>query len=642
MRCEITAAECAEEAETAEKSVNAETQRRRGTQRCRRVPLCLCVSAFTIFSAVSAFSARSDSQPKAQQFGRIDFPTSGAPDAQPHFLRGVALLHNFEYDDAVEAFRRARELDPRFAMAYWGEALAHYSVLSGSSDVTGGREVLRQLAPTREARSARARTDKERGFIEAVDALFGDGDETARQRAYVAAMERLHARYSDDNEIASFYALALLDAAIRATYGLSARPAEGHGHASVESVKSVAQLAGSDTQRRAGEILRQVLGRNPEHPGAAHYLLHNYDDADHAARALDVARVYLRIAPESSHARHMPAHIFVQLGLWQEAAASDEAASRAAEAWAARRGLDQSRTDYHPLTWLQYERLQLGQFNRAREMAHSMQAAAVRTGSDLLKNHAASMRARYALEARRWDLLRDADDFGNLDELVAIGISAARGGNVERADQVRELFGRLASGGAAGPVGPALTVMEREVAALVHIGAGRGAEAIDALRAAAEAERALPTGMGPPRPIKPAQELLGEVLLETGRAAEARDAFEAALRRHPNRSASVLGLARAVAASGDRTLAGRHYATLLANWSEADGDRAELAEAREATEKGTVTLFRTFSWKKGTVLFVVVTALIAIWSLRRRRRAPEVTGRRPEARATRSRKRSGR
>lgn len=610
-------------------------------RRLLRVPLCLCVTAFTVFSAVSASSARSDIQSKAQQFGTIHFPTSGAPEAQPHFLRGVALLHNFEYDDAVEAFRRARKLDPRFAMAYWGEALAHHSVLAGSSDVTGGRGVLRRLAPTRDARLARARTDKERGFIEAVDALFGDGDETARQRAYVAAMERMHARYSDDNEVASFYALALLDAAIRATYGLSRAPAEGHRHA---------PLAGSDTQRRTGEILRQVLGRNPEHPGAAHYLLHNYDDADHAARALDVARVYARIAPESSHARHMPAHIFVQLGLWQEAAASDEAASRAAEAWTARRGLDESRTDYHPLTWLQYERLQLGQFNRAREMADAMQAAAARTGSDLLKNHAASMRARYALEARRWDLLRDADDFGNLDELVAIGISAARAGNTERADQVRELFGRLASGGAAGPVGPALTVMEREVAALVHLAAGRPTDAIDALRAAAEAERALPTGMGPPRPIKPAHELLGEVLFETGRAAEARDAFEAALRRHPNRSASVLGLARAVAVSGDRTLAGRHYATLMANWSEADGDRAELAEAREAVETGTATFFPAFSWKKVTVPFLAVAALVVGVGIgivlglrrRRRRRAPEVTGRRPEGRATRSRKRSGR
>jgi tetratricopeptide (TPR) repeat protein len=579
-----------------------------------------------------AFVAQAFRPASAQGLGRVDFPTSGAPDAQPHFLRGVALLHNFEYDDAVEAFRKARQIDPRFAMAYWGEALAHHSVLAGSTDAAGGRAVLRQLAPTRDGRLARAGNDRERAFLAAVDALFGDGEEEARQRAYLAAMEQMHARYPEDNEVASFYALALLDSAIRATYGLSGAPAEGHRHA---------RLAGSDTQQRAGEILRQVLGRNPEHPGAAHYLLHAYDDADHAARALDVARVYAKIAPESSHARHMPAHIFVQLGLWQEAAASDEAASRAAVAWRTRRGLDESRTDYHPLTWLQYERLQLGQFARAREMADAMQAAAVRTGSDLLKNHAASMRARYALEARRWDLLRDADDFANLDELVAIGISAARGGNMERAGQVGELFRRLAAG-ASGPVGPALTVMEREVAALVHLSGGQSAAAIDALRAAAEAERALPTGMGPPRPIKPAQELLGEVLLEAGRAAEARDAFDAALRRNPNRSASVLGLARAAAATGDPALAARHYATFAANWKEADGSLAELAEAREGAEKGTATVLPEFPWKKVAVPFFVLAAVAVVFVIGRRRRAPAATAPRAAGRASRSRKRSGR
>ncbi|MGH9329240.1 MAG: tetratricopeptide repeat protein, partial [Vicinamibacterales bacterium] len=541
-------------------------------------------------------------------------------------------------DEAVDAFRSARRLDPRFAMAYWGEALAHHSVLTSSSDAAGGRAILRQLGATRDARLARARTDKEHGFIEAVDALFGEGDEAARQRAYVAAMERLRAQYPNDNEVASFYALALLDTAIRATYGLSAAPSEGHRHH---------QLAGSDTQQRAGEILRRVLQRNPEHPGAAHYLLHTYDDFEHAARALDVARIYARIAPESSHARHMPAHIFVQLGLWQEAAASDEAASRAADASRARGGLDESRTDYHPLTWLQYERLQLGQFAAAREMVESMQAAAARTGSELLKNHAASMRSRYVLEAGRWELLRDADDFGNLDELVAIGISAARGANVERADQVRELFVRLASGGGSSAIAPALTVMEREIAALVHVAAGRTTDAIDALRAAADAERALPTGMGPPRPIKPAHELLGEVLLEFGRASEARDAFERALQRHPNRSASVLGLARAVAASGDRALAARHYATFVGNWTQADGDRPELAEARrgvDAAETWTVTFFRGFPGKKVIVpvLLALAATAIGMWARRRRRGAQPATERRTGARATRSRTRSGR
>jgi tetratricopeptide (TPR) repeat protein len=575
----------------------------------------------------AAVAAGTFAQPAG--LGRIEFPTSGSAAAQPDFVRGVAALHTFEYDEAVAAFRRARRLDPAFAMAYWGEALAHHSTLASSSDVAGARAILRALAPTRRERLARARTDRERGLLEAVEILFGEGTEADRQGAYASAMERLYTRYPEDNEVASFYALALLDAAIRATYGLAAAPAEGHQHY---------RLAGSDTQRKAGEILRQVLERNPEHPGAAHYLLHTYDDADHAGRALDVARTYARIAPESSHARHMPAHIFVQLGLWHDSAAADEAASRAAEAWAKRRGLDESRVDYHPLTWLQYERLQLGQFNRAREMLEAMQAAAARTGSEVLRNHAASMRARYVVETRRWDLLRDADDFGNLDELVAIGISAARAGNLERADQVRELLGRLAGGGAP-PIALALTVMERQVDGLVHLLAGREDAALESLRAAVEAERALPTGMGPPRPIKPAQELLGEILLERGRGSEARDAFERALQRSPNRSASVLGLARAAAAAGDRALASRHYAALVANWSEADGDLPELQEARAA--EGTVTSVRP--WTQVTVPLAIIVALALLGvARRRRRRARLASGPGTAGRARSSRTRAGR
>jgi tetratricopeptide (TPR) repeat protein len=591
-----------------------------------------CATGFLLVVAVLVTQPFRAAVPiHAQGLGRVDFPTSGSANAQPHFLRGVQALHNFEYDAAVQAFRRAREVDASFALAYWGEALAHHSVLSSSSDVEAARGVLRELGATRAARLARAGSDRERGFLEGVEALFGDGSDDDRQRAYVEAMKRLHERYPDDNEAAAFYVLALLDTAIRATFGLSdSRPGEGHQHY---------QLAGSDTQRQAGEILRRVLQRNPEHPGAAHYLLHNYDDAAHAAQALDVARTYARIAPESSHARHMPAHIFVQLGLWSDAATSDESASRAAEAAAKR--LDprsaEAQTDYHPLTWLQYERLQLGQIRRAREMVESMRAAAGRTSSDLLKSHAASMRARFVVEARRWELLRDGDDFGNLDELLAIGISAARSGNLGRADQVRELFGRLAAGGGPSAMAPALTVMEREVAALVHLAAGRSNEAIDALRTAVEAERKLPTGMGPPRPIKPAGELLGEVLLELGRAPEAREAFEQSLQRYPNRSASVLGTARAAVAAGDRALAERHYSALLVNWREADADLADLAEAQA---KGRRSFFSWILQKKVTVPFFVVAVTAAVFVLRRRK-AP-VSAPRTARPAKPSRKRSGR
>jgi tetratricopeptide (TPR) repeat protein len=185
---------------------------------------------------------------------------------------------------------------------------------------------------------------------------------------------------------------------------------------------------------------------------------------------------------------------------------------------------------------------------------------------------------------------------------------------------------------------PALTVMEREVAALVHLAAGRSDDAIEALRTAVEAERKLPTGMGPPRPIKPAGELLGEVLLELGRAPEAREAFEQSLQRYPNRSAAVLGTARAAVAAGDRALADRHYSALLVNWREADSDLADLAEAQA---KGRRSFFDWVRGNKAIAAFIVAAAILAVFALRRRRKAP-VSAPRTARPAKPSRKRSGR
>ena len=166
-------------------------------------------------------------------------------------------------------------------------------------------------------------------------------------------MERLAARYPDDLEAAALYALALLATVPRT---VEAAGHAAHADASGSGDVSLAALAGSDVQRRIAAILQRVLAVNPDHPGAAHYLIHVYDDPAHAHLALDVARRYARIAPEASHALHMPAHIFLQLGRWDEAAAADEAALGASDAWVRRRGLPQTMRSYHSLAWLQYSR----------------------------------------------------------------------------------------------------------------------------------------------------------------------------------------------------------------------------------------------------------------------------------------------
>jgi tetratricopeptide (TPR) repeat protein len=502
----------------------------------------------------------------------IRFPNSGSGPAQPSFLRGVTALHNFQYEDAVEAFRDAQRTDRDFAMAYWGEAMAYNQTLWLNQDVAKAREILGRLATTPEARAAKAGTDREKGYLRAVELLFGSGDRAARDRAYAVEMERLAKSYPEDPEVLSFYALALMGTMARSPELLADRADERHAHA----------LIGSEAQKEAGAILEKVLVRAPDHPGALHYLIHDYDDPEHARRALPAARAYAKVAPESSHALHMPAHIFVQLGMWDEAAASDEASFRASEAWVKRKGLPIGMRDYHSLSWLLYESLQQGRFQKAREALDLIRPAVEATGASNLKAILSDMRARNVVETRSFEELAAARDFGTTGELFAIGKSAARRGDPKAAELARaELSRRAGATGSGGsPRRLDVAVMEKELAALMAVGAGRGEDAVARMQEAVALERELPPPLGPPQPIKPASELFGEILLELRRPREAAAQFERALKRWPNRSLSLLGLARASAALGDPGSARRHYRRLLANWRSADPTLPELKEAR--------------------------------------------------------------
>jgi tetratricopeptide (TPR) repeat protein len=183
--------------------------------------------------------------------GTIEFPNSGAAEAQPSFVRGVLLLHSFEYADAAEAFREAQRLDPHFAMAYWGEAMTYNHSLWGEQDREAAWEVLKRLGATTEDRLARARTEREKGYLRAVETLYGEGPKLERDRAYAEAMRRLHDSYPNDVEAKAFYSLAILGTAH-----------EGRDHV---------------TYMRAAGFAEEVFRDNPRHPGAAHYLIHSYD-----------------------------------------------------------------------------------------------------------------------------------------------------------------------------------------------------------------------------------------------------------------------------------------------------------------------------------------------------------------------------
>ncbi len=261
-----------------------------------------------------------------ENVGSIDFPTSATGEVQQHFLRGVALLHSFGWRQAIEQFHAAQAIDPNFAMAYWGESLAYNHPLFSQMNAEEPRKALARLASTRSERSAKAPTAREKGFLGAVEVLWGDGDHVSRRVGYMEAMERLYQEYPDDPEVAAFYALSILSA-VGATGDLTQR-----------------------LSVRAGAIALGISMENSLHPGAVHYTIHAFDDPLHAPLALEAAYRFAEIAPAVSHARHMPTHIFIQHGMWDRVSGNNESAYQAArELW---RPGDDMGDAIHALDWV--------------------------------------------------------------------------------------------------------------------------------------------------------------------------------------------------------------------------------------------------------------------------------------------------
>src|SRR5204862_2692302 len=341
------------------------------------------------------------------------------------------------YEDANEAFQRARKIDPGFVLAYWGEALTYYQTLWRHENVEAARAALAALAPTPAARAAKARDAREKAYLGAVEGLFGDGDPSSRHRAYADAMARVHAAIPADPDAAALYTLALL--------GTMSRSLIGRGDFTEGRTEG---LAGSEVQKQVAAILGEVLKTHPAHSGALHYLLHDYDDPEHARLALAAARQYANFAPESSHALHMPPHIFLQLGLWHDAARSDRAAFAASDRWVKRKGLPPAMRSYHALSWLQYELLQLGRYKEARDTIGEIEPVVRASGAltpgaaaghnDPLLSDLSSMRARFVVESRQWSLMAQERNFGNANDLFAIGMSAARASNLPLAEMARQ------------------------------------------------------------------------------------------------------------------------------------------------------------------------------------------------------------
>ena len=491
------------------------------------------ISVIGVESALASSSASDPSSamsPSVAGLGQIHFPTSTQSEkAQQWFLRGVLLLHSFQYDDAKEAFQQAQTIDANFAMAYWGEAMTENHPLWQEQYKRQAREILNKLGPTSEARLAKAPTQREKGYIQAVELLFGEGTKLERDLAYLKAMKRLSEEFPDDQEAAAFHALALLG--------------------------SRQGKRDFRTYMKAAAIGEAIFQKNPHHPGAVHYLIHSYDDPIHAPLGLRAANVYGDLAPAASHAQHMPSHIFMSLGMWEQVIQANETSWASSEARIKEKGLTHEDRPYHTLHWLEYGYLQEGRDLKAKALLNIMAKDAETTPTPYTRGYLAAMNATFIIETRQWDVGRMGADRSGIrftsaaSELFSIGMSGINTQQIKIAQQALIELQSLVESQSSSPSSndrQAGQVLSTALEGLLFLKQNNTPKGLQLIQEATKMEDLLPYTYGPPFPIKPAHELAGEVFLELNQNDKAKREFELALDRAPQRALALEGLARSI------------------------------------------------------------------------------------------------
>jgi len=530
----------------------------------------LAVGLSVPLTAASAQVAHEHGGQPPEQLGKVHFPTSCNAQAQPRFERALALLHSFWWEESGVAFRQVAEADPSCLMAVWGQAMtlrnnpfageppkpaqqAGWELLERSAGMTGGAE-------------------RERAYLNAVRAYFTDHatvPHRTRALAYEQAMKAVAERYPEDTEATIFYALAVASNASTTDTSFS-------------------------RQREVGKILEPLFAKQPDHPGLAHYIIHSYDSPRLASLGVEAARRYSEIAPAAYHAHHMPSHIFVRLGMWDETVAANMKSADASRSMERQQGWKAMHNHrLHALDYMAYGYLQRGRDGKAREVV--TEAAAVTEvipPDQLVSDYAlASIPARYALERSSWReaatlSVRPAKNCQACEAIshFARGLGAARSGDVAAAQGEVTALGML--GDALKQPLPYWATLVRaqrlEVAAWVLYASGDVQGAIRLATEAAEVEDGTDKHPVTPGHVLPAREVLADLLLEAGRHAEARAAYEAVLKKEPGRARSVFGAARAAELAGDRETARTGYRRYLELMDGGDGERAEVAAARRA------------------------------------------------------------
>lgn len=513
----------------------------------------------------TACLAQSDQGATPQShLGKVEFATSCSPQVQPALEQGLALLHSFQYQQAQQTFQAAALQEPKCAMAHWGNAMSRYEQIW---DLTNSKTLKYGYKEIHEAQKLHPGTAKERGLLDAAAAYYQKNSKmtyTERTQAYSSAMGKLYEQMPDDVEVGSFYALSLVALAEQ----------------DVDSLPN---------QEKAIAILQPLLEKFPGHPGVAHYMIHAADRPELAAQGLEAARRYAAIAPDSPHALHMPAHIFVRLGLWQDSITSNIASETSAARLAGEHKAE-SHYQTHAMDFLNYSYLQSGQEAKARQVIGHMEHV-VGANEESKEQHRAYLAARTALELHRWkEAAALQDPVIRLDQQDttrwARAIGAARIGDVATAEQavnglkesVAERDFRARKGGYTVSTEKATDLSEAE--AWLLFAEGKTEDALKEMRQAAEHQEK----NGGESVSIPAREMLADMLMELKRPREALTEYRTVLKNAPNRFDGMLGAARASHAMGASSGAQILY-TRLTEMCPAGADRPELAEAKTAVAR---------------------------------------------------------
>ncbi len=556
--------------------------------RWRSLRLVFIVGLASSFLALNHVESATAPEPgDLRGVGKVTFPITCAPDVQSDFARGVALLHSFFYEEARRVFTSVAERDPECAMAQWGIAMTWWHPIwtpPTPDEMRAGKAAIEK------AMSMNAGSDRERGFITALNTYYNTADSSSavpvgqschgpvgprdRVVAYEKAMRQLRDKYPDDFEVQTFYAFAVL----------------GVGYATPNDTTLSKQL-------EAAGILEKLWKQNANHPGVVHYLIHSYDYPQFAQRGLTAAQTYNSIAPWVPHALHMPSHIFTRLGMWDESIAANRASAEASRAYAAMRHRDAAEAEeLHALDYLAYSYLQEAQDAEAKKIV-DIAAKVKKTNPELEFSAAYALAAiptRYAFERNDWAAAANLSipnlphwsSFPFMEALIEYGhaLGRAHTGDVEgarkaiaRMQQLRDAtkepkFDYFKSH---------LDLQMQAASAWVAAAEGKKNDAIDMLRRAADSEDILGKHPVSPGAFVPIREQLGTLLLEIGQPTEAQREFEAALKIYPGRFRGLYGAAQAAELAGDNEDASRYYTKLAAQTSKAGGSRDELNHVRE-------------------------------------------------------------